>query len=182
MQNFSISEVWQTVEKYEWQGYLLFFVVLLSWPNTINGLRYFLIDHLNMSTYDIGMIFTLSSVVYIIYMEIMNRFCSDYKMRNYYKFIHFIMVLDIVFRYAQMLPIFFPQGYLIAIGDQSINNLFYDLPSIPLLAIVCNICPDGKEATYYAFFVSISNFFCSLANFTGYLYLRVMNVTSEDYT
>ena len=49
MQNFSITEVWKAVEEYEWQGYLLFIMVLLAWPNTINGVRYFLIDHLDMT-------------------------------------------------------------------------------------------------------------------------------------
>lgn len=182
MENFSIAEVWNSVEQFEWQGYLYFIVVLLAWPNTINGVRYFLIDHLHMSTYDIGVIFTLGSVLYIAYMFIMNRWLSDYTMRGYYKFIHLLMAVDIVFRYCQMLPVFYPEGFAIAVGDQTINNLFYDLPAIPLLAIVSSICPDGKEATYYAFFVSISNFFCSLANFTGYIYLRILNVTSEDYT
>jgi hypothetical protein len=182
MQNFSLAEVWKSVEDQEWQGYLLFIVVLLTWPNTINGVRYFLIDHLDMSTYDIGLIFTIGSIFYIAYMFIMNNWLSDYTLRGYYKFIHFLMALDILFRYCQMLPVFYPEGFYIAVGDQTINNLFYDLPSIPLLAIVTTICPDGKEATYYAFFVSISNFFCSLANFTGYMYLRILNVTSEDYT
>ena len=181
MQNFSILEVWGTVEKHEWQGYLLFIVVLLTWPNTINGVRYFLIDHLAMTTMDIGMIFTISSVFYIIYMFLMNNLVPNYSLRNYYKFIHLLMVLDIIFRYTQMMPVFYPEGYLIAIGDQTINNLFYDLPGIPLLSIICNICPEGKEATYYAFFVSISNFFCSLANFSGYMYLKILDVNSKDY-
>jgi hypothetical protein len=182
MENFSIADVWKSVEIYKWQGYLFFIVVLLSWPNTINGIRYFLIDHLHMSTYDIGLIFTIGSLVYIIYMNVMNMFFSDYTLRSYYKFIHLLMVIDILFRYCQMLPPFYFLGMPIAVGDQIVNNLFYDLPSIPLLAIVSSICPVGQEATYYAFFVSISNFFCSFANFTGYLYLRILNVTSEDYT
>lgn len=182
MQNFSITEVWKAVEEYEWQGYLLFIVVLLAWPNTINGVRYFLIDHLDMTTHDIGLIFTLGSFIYIIYMYVMNKCCSNYTLRGYYKFVHFLMALDIGFRYCQMLPVFFPAGFPIAVGDQTINNLFYDLPSVPLLAIVNNVSPDHKEATYYAFFVSISNFFCSLANFTGYMYLKILDVTSEDYT
>lgn len=182
LENFSIADVWKSVEEYKWQGYLFFIVVLLSWPNTINGIRYFLIDHLHMSTYDIGLIFTIGSLFYIGYMNAMNIWFSDYTLRGYYKLIHLLMVLDIIFRYSQMLPAFYPEGMIIAVGDQIINNLFYDLPSIPLLAIVSSICPIGKEATYYAFFVSISNFFCSFANFTGYLYLRILNVTSEDYT
>lgn len=66
--------------------------------------------------------------------------------------------------------------------DQTINNLFYDLPTIPLLSIVVRNCPKSKEATYYGFFVSVSNFFCSLANFTGYMFLDMMDVTETDYT
>lgn len=182
LQDFSVIEVWNTVKEKKWEPYIGFFVILLAWPNTINGLRYFLIDHLGFTTMDIGMIFTISSVFYIIYMFLLSNVCSNYSMRGYYKFVHLLMVIDIVFRYCQMLPVFYPSGYAIAIGDQTINNLFYDLPSIPLLAIICDICPEGKEATYYAFFVSLSNFFCSLANFTGYMYLKALDVTSEDYT
>ena len=114
-------------------------------------------------------------------MFIMNEYLSDYTLRGFYKFIHLLMVIDIAFRYCQMMPLFYPTAFAIAIGDQTINNLFYDLPSIPLLAIVSNICPDGKEATYYAFFVSICNFCCSLSNFTGFMYLKILDVTSEDY-
>lgn len=182
LQDFSVVEVWKTVEDKKWEPYMGFFVIILAWPNTINGLRYFLIDHLGFTTMDIGMIFTISSVFYIIYMYLLGNLFSNYTMRGYYKFVHLLMVVDIVFRYCQMLPVFYPSGYAIAIGDQTINNLFYDLPSIPLLAIICDICPEGKEATYYAFFVSLSNFFCSLANFTGYMYLKALDVTSEDYT
>jgi len=72
--------------------------------------------------------------------------------------------------------------YLMANLDQTINTLFYDLPTIPLLAIVCWNCPKSKEATYYGFFVSVSNFFCSLANFTGYMFLDMMDVTESNYT
>lgn len=72
--------------------------------------------------------------------------------------------------------------YLFANIDQTINNLYYDLPTIPLLAIVCRNCPKSKEATYYGFFVSVSNFFCSLANFTGYMFLDMMDVTETDYS
>lgn len=66
--------------------------------------------------------------------------------------------------------------------DQTINNLFYDLPTIPLLSIVVRNCPKNKEATYYGFFVSVSNFFCSLANFTGYMFLDMMDVTETNYS
>ena len=50
------------------------------------------------------------------------------------------------------------------------------------MAIVCRNCPKNKEATYYGFFVSVSNFFCSLANFTGYMFLDMMDVTDTDYS
>lgn len=92
------------------------------------------------------------------------------------------MVFDCIVRYLQMVPDLYSLAFIFATVDQSINNLFYDLPSIPLLAIVCRNCPKSKEATYYGFFVSFSNFFCSLANFTGYMFLNMMDVTETDYT
>lgn len=55
------------------------------------------------------------------------------------------------------------------------------MPSIPLLAIICKSCPESKEATFYAVFVSIANFFCSLANLTGFLFLDLMDVTATSY-
>jgi hypothetical protein len=73
-------------------------------------------------------------------------------------------------------------AFLFAVLDQSVNNLFYDLPSIPLLAIVCRKCPSSKEATYYGFFVSVSNFFCSMANFTGFFYLNTMDVSETEFS
>lgn len=71
---------------------------------------------------------------------------------------------------------------MLATLDQSINNLFYDLPTLPLLSIVCRSCPKNKEATYYGFFVSLTNFFSSLSNFTGYFFLSMMNVTENDFS
>ena len=103
-------------------------------------------------------------------------------MRNFYISICLMMIVNIVIRQLQMTPELFSLSFLFAVIDQSINNLFYDLPAIPLLAIVCRNCPDNKEATYYAFFVSLSNFFCSLANFTGYVVLDLMGVTATNYT
>ena len=52
---------------------------------------------------------------------------------------------------------------------------------MPILSIACKNSPKGKEATYYAFFVSISNFFCSMANFTGYFFLNMMDVTESSF-
>ena len=51
---------------------------MLLWPNTINGIRYFLIDELSFTTKDIGLIFTISSLIYIVYMFFMNTFFSNY--------------------------------------------------------------------------------------------------------
>lgn len=51
---------------------------MLIWPNTINGLRYYLINELNFSTKDIGIIFTISSILYISYIFFMNTFFPDY--------------------------------------------------------------------------------------------------------
>ena len=48
-----------------------------------------------------------------------------------------MMVADIIVRYLQLTPSLYSLGFLFATFDQSVNNLFYDLPSIPLLAIVC---------------------------------------------
>ena len=155
---------------------------MLLWPNTINGLRYFLIDDLLFTTKDVGLIFTISSLFYVVYMFFMNTFFSNYSLKNYYVSICIMMVINIIVRYLQLTPALYSLAFLFATIDQSINNLFYDLPSIPLLAIVCRNCPKSKEATYYGFFVSVSNFFCSFANFTGYLFLNLMDVTESNFT
>ena len=110
---------------------------MLLWPNTINGLRYFLIDTLAFSTKDIGLIFTISSLFYVVYMFFMNTFFSNYSLKNYYISICIMMVINIVVRELQITPNLYSLAFLFATIDQSINNLFYDLPSIPLLAIVC---------------------------------------------
>lgn len=180
--DFNFKEIGKFIDKIEIRGYLIFVLVMLLWPNTINGIRYFLIDDLRFSTADIGIIFTLSSLLYIVYMFFMNTFFSSYKFRNYYIFICYIMLFDVIVRIMMMFKDLYPIAFILALLDQSVNNLFYDLPSIPLLAIVCKYCPQSKEATFYAFFVSITNYFCSLANLTGFLFLDLMNVTEIDYT
>lgn len=65
------------------------------------------------------------------------------------------MILNCLIRFLQMIPALKNLVYLMANIDQTLNNLFYDLPTIPLLAIVCRYCPKNKEATYYGFFASI---------------------------
>ena len=47
---------------------------------------------------------------------------------------------------------------------------------------MCRKCPSNKEATYYGFFVSVSNFFCSMANFTGFFYLNTMDVSETEFS
>jgi hypothetical protein len=180
--DFDFPAIGRFIDKLHIKGYLLFVLVLLLWPNTINGIRYFLIDDLGFTTADIGTIFTLSSLLYIVYMFFMNTFFSNYSFRGYYVFICMIMLFDIVVRIMMMLPDLVPLAFTMSLLDQSVNNLFYDLPSIPLLAIVCKYCPRSKEATFYAFFVSITNYFCSLANLTGFLFLDLMDVTETNYT
>ena len=180
--NFSTMEIFRFMEKKNLKGYLAFVLIILLWPNTINGIRYFLIDNLQFSTNDIGLIFTLSSLFYIIYMFFMNTFFQNYTFKNYYIMVCMMMLVDIFVRIMMMIPDLFSIAFTLAIVDQSINNLFYDLPSIPLLAIICKSCPESKEATFYAFFVSVTNFFCSLANLTGYLFLDLMDVTAVNYT
>lgn len=180
--SFSISDIFSFIEEYNLKSYIFYVTLMLLWPNTINAIRYFLIDVLYFTTKDIGMIFTIASLVYIVYMFFMNTFFRNYSLRNFYISICIMMIVNILVRQLQMTPELFSLSFLFAVIDQSINNLFYDLPAIPLLAIVCRNCPDNKEATYYAFFVSLSNFFCSLANFTGYVVLDIMGVTATDYT
>lgn len=179
--HFSLKEILNFIDEYQITNFLFYVIVMLVWPNTINGLRYYLIDALHFTTQDIGMIFTLSSLLYVAYMFFMNTFFPHYTLVNYYKSISFLMVFDCMVRFLQMVPSFKNLVYFLANIDQTINGLFYDLPTIPLLAIVCRHCPKNKEATYYGFFVSLSNFFCSLANFTGYLFLDMMDVTQTDY-
>lgn len=179
---FSINDIFEFIEEYNLKSYIFYVTLMLLWPNTINAIRYFLIDVLYFTTKDIGMIFTISSLVYIVYMFFMNTFFRTYSLRNFYISICVMMIVNIIVRQLQMTPELFSLSFLFAVIDQSINNLFYDLPAIPLLAIVCRNCPDNKEATYYAFFVSLSNFFCSLANFTGYVVLDLMDITATNYT
>jgi MFS family permease len=180
--SFTMKEIFTFMEKKGLKGYLAFVLIMLLWPNTINGIRYFLIDNLSFTTNDIGLIFTLSSLLYILYMFFMNTFFQNYTFHNYYVMIAIMMLVDVVVRILLMVPDLFSIAFLISLVDQSINNLFYDLPSIPLLAIICKSCPESKEATFYAFFVSVTNFFCSLANLTGFLFLDLMDVTAENYS
>ncbi len=74
-------------------------MVILLWPNTINGLRYFLIDNLHFDPRDIGLIFTIASLFYVVYMFFMNSFFSNYTLKSYYMSIVFMMILDVVVRY-----------------------------------------------------------------------------------
>lgn len=181
-ESFRPGEIFTFIEKNDLTSFLLYVVVMLVWPNTISGVRYYLIDTLGFSTYDIGTIFTLSSLFYLIYMFFLNTFFPNYKYRNFFVAICIMMAINIAARSLQIVPSLKSLAYLFAVIDQTVNNLFYDLPMIPLLAIVCRICPRLQEATYYAFFVSVSNFFCSLANFTGFLYLDLMDVTTTNFS
>lgn len=180
-EHFSIKEILQFIDNNEITSFLFYVIVMLVWPNTISGVRYYLIDTLGFTTYDIGTIFTLSSLFYIVYMFFLNTFYANYKYRNFYVAICIMMIINIAARSLQIIPSLSSLAYIFAVIDQTINNLFYDLPMIPLLAIVCRICPRLQEATYYAFFVSVSNFFCSLANFTGFLYLNLMDVSTKNF-
>jgi predicted MFS family arabinose efflux permease len=180
--SFSFKEIYVFMERKGLKAYLAFVLIMLLWPNTINGIRYFLIDNLDFTTNDIGLIFTLSSLLYVLYMFFMNTFFKSYTLRSYYMMIIVMMLVDVVVRMLLMVPDLYSIAFLISLVDQSINNLFYDLPSIPLLSIICKSCPESKEATFYAFFVSVTNFFCSLANLTGYLFLDLMDVTAQDYS
>lgn len=181
-ESFSLKEILLFIDNNELTSFLFYVVVLLVWPNTISGVRYFLIDTLGFTSYDIGTIFTLSSLFYLVYMFFLNTFYANYKYKNFYFAITIMMIINIFARFLQIIPDLKSLAYIFAVVDQTINNLFYDLPMIPLLAIVCRICPKLQEATYYAFFVSVSNFFCSLANFTGFLYLGMMDVTTENFS
>jgi len=74
-------------------------MVILLWPNTINGLRYFLIDDLKFDPETIGLIFTIASLAYVVYMFFMNSFFNNYTLKSYYLSIIFMMVLDVLVRY-----------------------------------------------------------------------------------
>lgn len=178
---FSPMDILRFTENQGLTGFLFYVVALLLWPNTISGVRYYLIDNAGMTAYDIGTIFTLSSFLYLAYMFLLNAFFPNYRYRAFYTSICVMMVVDVLVRFLQMLPALRGLVYVLAVADQTINNLFYDLPMIPLLAIVCRTCPDLQEATYYAFFVSVSNFFCSMANFNGYVFLGLFDVSSKNF-
>lgn len=92
--HFSFREIMQFIEDYHITNFLFYVIVMLVWPNTINGLRYYLIDSLNFTTQDIGLIFTLSSVLYIAYMFLMNTFFPHYTLSNFYKSICLLMIVD----------------------------------------------------------------------------------------
>lgn len=181
-EDFNPWDILAFVDRQGLTSFLFYVVTMLLWPNTISGLRYYLIDTLGMSSSTIGSVFTIASAFYLVYMFLLNRFFPNYKYRNFYTSICVMMVIDSLTRSLQLLPKLREWAYGLAVVDQTVNNLFYDLPMIPLLAIVCRTCPEFQEATYYAFFVSLSNFFCSLANFTGYLFLDLMAVSTADFS
>ena len=89
---------------YVLKTYLIFIIITLLWPNTINALRYFLIDNLGFTTKDIGIIFTLSSLSYVVYMFFMNTFFNNYSLKNYYISLCIMMCFDIFIRYLQITP------------------------------------------------------------------------------
>ncbi len=96
--NFNVGEIFQFIETYKLKNYIFYIVVILLWPNTINGLRYFLIDTLHFSPKDIGLIFTIASLAYVVYMFFMNSFFSNYTLKSYYMSIVFMMFVDILMR------------------------------------------------------------------------------------
>ena len=101
---FSLNEILEFIETTKLKNYLYYIIVMLLWPNTINGIRYFLIDQLGFTTKDIGLIFTISSLFYVVYMFFMNTFFSDYSLRNYYLSICYMMIINILVRYLQITP------------------------------------------------------------------------------
>ena len=155
---------------------------MLIWPNTISGMRYFLINQLGFTTTNIGMIFTISSLFYIVYMFFLNTFYSNYSLKGFYVSICFMMFINVLVRVLQIVPQLYSLAFFFAVIDQSINNLFYDLPNIPLLTFVVRKVPKQKEAIFYGFFVSLSNFCCSFSNFSGFVFLGLMDVTATDFT
>ena len=91
-------EILQFIEDYKITNFLFYIIVMLIWPNTINGLRYFLIDQLQFTTRDVGIIFTLGSLFYVVYMFFMNTFFSQYSLQSYYRSICAMMIIDCLIR------------------------------------------------------------------------------------
>ena len=92
--HFSLKEILQFIDDQHITNFMFYVIAMLVWPNTINGLRYYLIDALSFSTQQIGMIFTLSSMFYVAYMFLMNTFFPTYTMANFYKSICLLMIFD----------------------------------------------------------------------------------------
>ena len=156
-------------------GYYVFQIPNQAWTN-------FLIEGLDFSDFEIGMLTFASAIFYWIGLILFKELYFDTGWQWVYIYttiiggvFSFLQVL-LVLRVNQDLGI---PDFWFALGDYSITTLLYSIQSMPSSIIFVMLCPDGAEGVTYALLTTIGNLGYTVACDIGSAFTLIWSVDND---
>lgn len=172
---------------YEHKVYVLFallFVIGLA-PNFDSIVTFYFIDKLRFTPQIISNLMVFSTLSYFIGIIIYNTYFVSISQKKFYIVTNFLIcVLNFIF-------LLFILGYTKALNindkffcfiNQGVSSFIMELNSMPVLIIICELCPKDLEGTTFAFLSSLLNLSAILSNYFGSLILLLFNINSKQYS
>ena len=111
-----------------------------------------------------------------------NRFFSLWPYQKIYRLTQLLLFLsgflDLILVSRLNLALGIPD-YLFGLGDEIVSDMVLRLNTMPLFVLAASVCPEGIEATLFAFNMGISNFGADLGSYYGMGLLYWLDLNHE---
>lgn len=154
-------------------------------PGYSTVLFFFYTNDLKFSPIQMGNVKMIYGISVIIGMVIFRLFLQKVKFK---KVMMISICLDILFNLNMILLIKhinrslnIPDIVYVLVSESFLNSTS-EIMTMPLLILVCNVCPKKIEGTLYALFMAIMNLGYFIAAQSGALIVKFLGVTEENFT
>lgn len=163
---------------------ILFLFIYSITPSYSLVLFYFYSEELKFTSSEVGIIKTVYGVAVLIGMVIFNFFLKKIRFRNIMiasTMSNILFNLNMILLVKHLSRSLGISDLVYSIIGESLLNSTNEIMTMPILILVCNLCPKNVEGTLYAMFMGLMNLGYFIGGQLSAVLAHVFNVTEKNF-
>lgn len=173
----------QIFENKTFRNLMLVYIGIVLIPSLQSGYLFYFTNVFKMGPEELALLDIISSVFFLLALLSYTFYFIKSSPRTVFLSMNLLSAIICIFFVGILLQIPEKLGMssknFVYLGT-SFQSLFYGISDQPLLAIICQICPENMEATIISCFTAMSNFFNEISAVIGSAILACFRVTKDD--
>eukprot|EP01035_Chromulina_nebulosa_P017022 gene17022-22528_t len=166
----NLKNIWNTLQLKAvwWPMTFIYIYYVFQIPN--NAWSNFLVEGLEFTDFDLGMISVLSASLYFVGLVLYKLFFFESSWRSIFIYTTLIGSLFSMLQILLILRINLKLGIpdvVFALGDTAVTSLMFSIQSMPASILFAMLVPEGSEGVTFALLNTISNLAWTVANDIG---------------